>query len=966
VGVQVEEARKAKEEERTKWWRLTYFHFGDMDGLDRLEGKEKKGEGEGKGKEREEEEEGGGDGEEEKRGKGVVGSKVVVKGSALTSGEGRRVARDWLGEKYAKWERWLEHPDDPATEEERAELARMQEKAQDEAFEKANPDFCGQFRRDLAERQKHDEDKRRSAQLHRERGNAAYRAGDAARAVDEYMASLQLFAWDVGVLQNVAAARLKQAQPEDALEFAERAVYVTRRAAGSPGPKALFRRASALRALGRWRQAADDLAEASRLAPGDADLAREAQLARDEARFKERLAALQPALDLIAHVGGRRGEDKGSDSRSDSRSDALPESVPEAVRAVCRELNNPSSLPQTLARALRGSGADDVIAVLHEAGLVRVWAADGARAETPSPAALCAWECVSLALEAAPALRSSVASDVAALVVGGAVADRSGASGDGSAVAISAARLGAAGAACGGSDEAVEGEELSVAPGTADALKSIAKEGSSVARAVVAALETAAAGIVRERDARASLRLAWACARLVHALLRPGHAEKHFAPVDALADVPLALAHCAQAVGARSLLQVDLLEHETLGLLITALVDASFLPTLRARFAHSASSTTSSTPTSPTPPPPSSSPAASSAAQLLLELTRLPGAPGAVVWEERQASILAVLGNACADVRAGVLDQLVAQGAPRSLLNALQGRPMASSAMRAIARAIRASSLPASSPSPAEEGEGDEGGRVVLRLGAGPGVALPIRADIASRMARLLARLVASPSAAQQLAEGDGPRVLVRLLFAAATPLRPGPPAASYTPGATTAELSRQHVAQTVQSKFPRAALAAVAPVSAAHRQDMEATADSLVKCCAVLARADHASSAVRDALRAEALVDALGLYLAGATASMDAVRRRCIGVGNAAALVTSLLEQAPADDALRERLTALATVDTLIQAIKDAGDSDQAGALRKNAAVAVAKLATFPAARARLSAIEGTKVLLQLQSKLL
>lgn len=45
---------------------------------------------------------------------------------------------------YSRWEEWS--PDDPVSKEEEEERQREKERAENDAFEKANPDFCNQVR----------------------------------------------------------------------------------------------------------------------------------------------------------------------------------------------------------------------------------------------------------------------------------------------------------------------------------------------------------------------------------------------------------------------------------------------------------------------------------------------------------------------------------------------------------------------------------------------------------------------------------------------------------------------------------------------------------------------------------------------------------------------------------------------------------------------------------------------------
>lgn len=62
---------------------------------------------------------------------------------------------------YSQWRNW--EPQDPVTMEERAKRDALLEKMKNEEFEKANPDFCTQFKEDLETRQLNQRQKERGA-----------------------------------------------------------------------------------------------------------------------------------------------------------------------------------------------------------------------------------------------------------------------------------------------------------------------------------------------------------------------------------------------------------------------------------------------------------------------------------------------------------------------------------------------------------------------------------------------------------------------------------------------------------------------------------------------------------------------------------------------------------------------------------------------------------------------------------
>jgi hypothetical protein len=71
---------------------------------------------------------------------------------------------------YSLWDQWV--PEDPVSLQEQAEREAELDKLRNREFENNNPDFCNQFKKDMEERQRSQEDKTRTA----ERESLGYQA----------------------------------------------------------------------------------------------------------------------------------------------------------------------------------------------------------------------------------------------------------------------------------------------------------------------------------------------------------------------------------------------------------------------------------------------------------------------------------------------------------------------------------------------------------------------------------------------------------------------------------------------------------------------------------------------------------------------------------------------------------------------------------------------------------------------
>lgn len=152
---------------------------------------------------------------------------------------------------YSRWE--MPVVDDPATLAEEAEKAAQKEAQENALFEKNNPDFCGEFRADQQKRAAAAEEKKSGANVLRLKGNRFFKAKRYSEAIEKYMASLKVQPYAVNTLTNISIAHHKKSAFDDALEFANRSVYLE-----PTNIKARCRRAATLRALGKLEEALID------------------------------------------------------------------------------------------------------------------------------------------------------------------------------------------------------------------------------------------------------------------------------------------------------------------------------------------------------------------------------------------------------------------------------------------------------------------------------------------------------------------------------------------------------------------------------------------------------------------------------------------------------------------------------------------------------------------------------------
>ncbi len=213
---------------------------------------------------------------------------------AESASKEKAAKQSYIGLDYSRWEAWT--PDDPATQEEAAAAAEAKRKAEDSAFEAANPEFCGQFLSDMRKRREKEEQKLEDSKRLRLKGNEAFKAKRLERALTLYFECLSLTPFDTAVLTNLAAVHAALEQHEAAIEFADRAIYIS-----ADNLKALFRRGTCLGKLGKLAAAQADLQAAVKL-PGANAQVRHALLDATGAIQEESAAAAAQAA--LACTGG--------------------------------------------------------------------------------------------------------------------------------------------------------------------------------------------------------------------------------------------------------------------------------------------------------------------------------------------------------------------------------------------------------------------------------------------------------------------------------------------------------------------------------------------------------------------------------------------------------------------------------------------------------------------------------------
>ncbi|CEG36874.1 Uncharacterized conserved protein, contains LRR repeats [Plasmopara halstedii] len=166
---------------------------------------------------------------------------------------------------YSLWNRW--EPEDPVTLQEKAERENELEKLRNREFETQNPDFCDQFKKDMDERQKSQNEKTRLAEQLKQRGNGFYKKKEYMNAIKNYKDALLASPFNVAILANIAQCYLRLEEYDECIEFCTRTLFLDPKYI-----KALSRRATAWHHQKKFQKAADDMKKALELDKENVDI----------------------------------------------------------------------------------------------------------------------------------------------------------------------------------------------------------------------------------------------------------------------------------------------------------------------------------------------------------------------------------------------------------------------------------------------------------------------------------------------------------------------------------------------------------------------------------------------------------------------------------------------------------------------------------------------------------------------
>ncbi|KAG7395878.1 hypothetical protein PHYBOEH_003082 [Phytophthora boehmeriae] len=256
--------RKEKQEEHDNWWHKAELRFSLRDA----------------------------EGEEEEGGK----TKSARWANRILTAYKARDAND-----YSLWDQWV--PEDPVSLQEKAEREAELEKLRNREFENNNPDFCSQFKEDMEKRQRSQEEKERTAERLKQKGNRCYKKKLYEDAITSYMEALSVSPFNVAVLANIAQCYLRLERLSDCIEFCTRTLYID---AGYV--KALSRRATALHQQKKLKEAADDMRKALALDKENADIVEQHSIIVGDYEDSVTNSNIERALQLISGNNIPRGD----------------------------------------------------------------------------------------------------------------------------------------------------------------------------------------------------------------------------------------------------------------------------------------------------------------------------------------------------------------------------------------------------------------------------------------------------------------------------------------------------------------------------------------------------------------------------------------------------------------------------------------------------------------------------------
>lgn len=278
-------------------------------------------------------------------------------GASASAEEDKALQRlkDRYSMEYSKWDKWT--PSDPVSIEEAKEKEAAEDEIKNAEFEKNNAKFCEEFTEDAKKRREMIEKRQNTSASLRLKGNRYFKAKQYEKALELYMESLKLAAYDTAVLGNVAMAHLKLENWEQAIEFCDRTLYVDPK-----NTKALSRRATANVALGDKESALKDLMVACDIDLSNKDLIDQFKVLKtdmeDELQEKNALKEIEETSTLKTEVINAPAttipdstnitETKKKDVIKDELTKVLPQSKCETPAEISQYIN-------TLAMQVSGS-----------------------------------------------------------------------------------------------------------------------------------------------------------------------------------------------------------------------------------------------------------------------------------------------------------------------------------------------------------------------------------------------------------------------------------------------------------------------------------------------------------------------------------------------------------------------------------------------------------------------------------
>lgn len=248
-AIRLKNERRVRElrEEHDKWWEKARFHFGA----------------------------------------GGVEREQSADGLPSAKRDAKEMYRRGLD--YDRWSSWT--PSDPASKEEEAKRQAEIDAEKDKEFEKLNPEFCEQVVDDIQKRKASNEEKASKAAKLKDKANGLFREGKYARAITVYHQALELKEWEVPLMTNLAMAHLKLGELDFAEDHCNRALLVNPR-----WVKAYYRRALVHEAKSPpdLEAAVADLQKAVDMEPSNGDLVKELERVRtllEESRFEAEVLA---------------------------------------------------------------------------------------------------------------------------------------------------------------------------------------------------------------------------------------------------------------------------------------------------------------------------------------------------------------------------------------------------------------------------------------------------------------------------------------------------------------------------------------------------------------------------------------------------------------------------------------------------------------------------------------------------